>query len=310
MNDGIVLGGIHHITAICASPVENVDFYQTVLGLRLVKQTENFDDPHTYHLYWGDEQGRPGTILTFFPWQDMPRGKNGAGMVVATAYAIDADAVGYWLDRLETHGIAVEQVSRFGEQVLCFQDPHGTRLELVGTAGAGANDDGAGRHRLKGLHSATALVNELTGGEQALLGMLGLQPAGREDRRHRFAFTAGNGLGGAYDLLVDPGAAGGRQGSGSVHHIAFRVRDDALQKVWRQKLELAGYEVSAVLDRNYFHSIYFREPGRVLFEIATDPPGFAVDEPAEALGRSLMLPPWYEGRRAEIERHLPPLPLK
>jgi predicted esterase/catechol 2,3-dioxygenase-like lactoylglutathione lyase family enzyme len=306
------LHGIHHITAICSSPAANVDFYENVLGLRLVKQTVNFDDPFTYHLYYGDQNGRPGTILTFFPWEGMGQGKPGAGMVTATAFAIPADSRSYWLRRLQRHGVEASQGSRFGDAVLSFTDPHGLQLELIATNVSSplentAVAEGDGRHRIRGLHSATALVRSAAATERLLTTGMGLVRQVQEGNRIRFAMENDEGVGRCYDLLVDPEAPTGRQGSGTVHHLAFRASSDHEQVLWQQTLRDAGYPVSEVRDRNYFKSIYFHEPGGVLFEIATDPPGFTVDESPEELGRSLKLPSQFESMRGQIEQHLPAL---
>lgn len=312
MNHNTTIHGIHHITAICSSPSVNVAFYEDVLGLRLVKQTVNFDDPHTYHLYYGDDGGRPGTILTFFPWIGMAKGRDGAGMVTATGFSIPSDSVDYWLERLNRHGVEVTHESRFGEQVIKFDDPHGLHLELIGTTnlvGEAASDltDKEVHHRIRGFHSATSLVREAQGTERLLTGSMGLKRSAQEGDRIRLAMENDEGVGRYYDLLVDPAAPAGRQGSGTVHHIAFRTRSDDEQTHWQQTLRSDGHAVTEVRDRNYFKSIYFHEPGGVLFEIATDPPGFTVDERPEELGRSLKLPSQYEPMRAQIEQHLPPL---
>ena len=304
--------GIHHITAICSSPAANVVFYENVLGLRLVKQTVNFDDPFTYHLYYGDQGGRPGTILTFFPWEGMRQGEAGAGMVTATAFAIPADSLSYWLRRLQGHGVEVSQDKRFGEAVLSFTDPHGLRLELIATnvsspLGDTTGAEGDARHRIRGLHSATALVRSAAATERLLTAGLGLVRQIQEGNRIRFVMENDEGVGRCYDLRVDPEAPTGRQGSGTVHHLAFRAGSDHEQVLWQQALRDAGYAVSEIRDRTYFKSIYFHEPGGVLFEIATDPPGFTVDERPEELGRSLKLPSQFESMRGQIGQHLPAL---
>ena len=304
--------GIHHITAICSSPTVNLTFYENVLGLRLVKQTVNFDDPFTYHLYYGDNDGRPGTIMTFFPWDGTVQGKDGEGMVTATAFGIPSDSLSYWLDRLEKHGVAAAQERRFGEEVLSFTDPHGLRLELIATENPFQPAETTplekeDQHRIRGFHSATALVRSADETEELLTETMGLVRQAQEGNRIRFAMDNDEGVGRYYDLLVEHDAPVGRQGSGTVHHIAFRTRSDQDQARWQQALRDAGYPVTEVRDRNYFKSIYFREPGGVLFEIATNPPGFAIDERPDELGRSLMLPTQYEHMRGQIEEHLPPL---
>ncbi len=312
MNQQKPIHGIHHITAICSSPSINVAFYEEVLGLKLVKQTVNFDDPHTYHLYYGDDEGRPGTILTFFPWVGMAKGRDGAGMVTAIGFSIPSNSLAYWLERLERHGVQVEQDSRFRDQVLKFNDPHGLSLELISIENLvepAATDltEKEAYHRVRGFHSATSLVREAEGTEQLLTEAMGLVHHAQEGNRIRFSMDNDEGVGRYYDLLVDPDAPTGRQGSGTVHHIAFRTHSDDEQTLWQQTLRQGGYAVTEVRDRNYFKSIYYHEPGGVLFEIATDPPGFTVDERPEELGRSLKLPSQYEPMRDQIEQHLPPL---
>jgi glyoxalase family protein len=304
--------GIHHITAISAAAAENVDFYERVLGLRLVKQTVNFDDPHTYHLYYGDAGGTPGSILTFFPWERIPGGRLGAGMIIATAFGVAREAMAYWRERLQRAGIELETDVRMGEPVLKFQDPHGLSLELIGT-----EDEPAAsywekgpverRNAIRGFHSATALLNHIDGTQTLLTGPMGMTYVTREYQRHRYQMNGGRSAGQYLDVVIDPGAPKGRPGTGTIHHIAFRARSDKEQLLWQESLRREGYSVTEVRDRNYFKSIYFHEPGGVLFEIATDAPGFAVDEPAEYLGTSLKLPAQYERIRTEIEAGLPPL---
>lgn len=312
MNRHIRINGIHHITAISSTPSVNVAFYENILGLRLVKQTVNFDDPFTYHLYYGDPAGNPGTILTFFPWGGIPQGQNGHGMVTATAFEIPVDATGYWLDRLQRHGITTSQETRFGDAVIGFNDPHGLVLELVASGKPDPISDATAggiesKHRIRGFHSATALLRSISGTHRLLTEIMGLGLKGREGNRYRFAMENELSLGCFYDLVVDPKASNSRQGSGTVHHIAFRTASDDEQSHWQKTLLAAGYPVTPVRDRKYFKSIYFNEPGGVLFEIATDPPGFGVDEPLERLGQSLMLPGQYEPMRPEIEKRLPAL---
>jgi glyoxalase family protein len=306
------ISGIHHITAISSAAAENLDFYERVLGLRLVKQTVNFDDPYTYHLYYGAADGAPGTILTFFPWERMPSGRPAAGMIVATAFAVPRAALSYWVERLNTAGVTPRTESRFGETVLRFSDPHGLPLELIGTDALAAAShreqrpvDGA--YAILGFHAATALANHLDSTRTLLTGPMGMTLAGREKNRYRFKMSGTDSLGQFLDVVVDPGAPKGRQGSGTVHHIAFRAKTDAEQLLWQADLRREGYSVTEVRDRSYFKSIYFHDPGGILFEIATDAPGFAVDEPVEHLGRSLMLPARYERIRTQIEAGLPPL---
>jgi predicted esterase/catechol 2,3-dioxygenase-like lactoylglutathione lyase family enzyme len=304
--------GIHHITAVASSARENLAFYESVLGLRLLKQTVNFDDPHTYHLYFGDAAGTPGTILTFFPWEGLPKGKPGAGMVTAIGFAVPADSLEFWRERLREKAIAVAESERFGESVLAFHDPHGLPLELIGVSNppsvpAWKEGPVPAEHAIRGFHSATALTRSPGRTEDLLTGVLGMERIGQDGDRARFRMASPDSPGILYDLVADPKAPLGRPGGGTVHHIAFRALDDAEQKRWRETVRKTGLNPTPVIDRNYFHSIYFREPGGVLFEIATDPPGFAIDEAPERLGESLKLPPQYESIRGDIEAGLPPL---
>jgi glyoxalase family protein len=306
------ISGIHHITAVAASASENLRFYEDVLGLRLVKQTVNFDDPYTYHLYYGDKNGSPGTIMTFFPWEKLPRGKTGAGMVSAIAFAIPEGALDYWQARLRINGVETKSSQRFGDEVLQFEDPHGLSLELIETPKQHPGIDRNGLHksdkdRIVGFHSATALLRSLNDTESLLGTLMGMVRHKQEGNRYRFKMKENHSPGQFFDVVIDPQAANGRQGSGTVHHIAFRARTDGEQKYWQKALGDAGLDVTPILDRKYFRSIYFHEPGGVLFEIATDPPGFAVDEPVAELGRRLKLPDQYKPMRNEIERRLPPL---
>ena len=312
MSNKKVIQGIHHITAIAGSAAENVAFYENVLGLRLVKQTVNFDDPFTYHLYYGDQNGNPGTILTFFPWQGMPKGVNGRGMVTAVAFEIPIGSSAYWRERLLRQKIETDSTPRFGEEVIGFSDPHGLRLELIATGRAASSSPHtvgsiAPECRIKGFHSATSTLAAFRGTQALLEDGLGMELHGQERERYRFTMKNDTASGLFYDLVVDPEAVNGRQGIGSVHHIAFRTADDKEQLSWRRALLEGGYPVTEVRDRKYFKSIYFYEPGGVLFEIATNPPGFAVDEAPESLGQALQLPDNLEPMRAEIENALPPL---
>ena len=307
------LTGIHHVTAIASDPQRNLDFYTQVLGLRLVKLTVNFDDPGTYHFYFGNATGAPGSILTFFPWVGMRRGTVGSGQVSATAFAVRPDSLDYWRTRLAARGVVVRDAGqRFGERVLAFADPDGMPLELVGGApaelsGAWLGEDVPAEHAITGFHGATLLVDEAAP-TVTLLSEMGLQAAGAEDGRTRYVF-AGATSGRVVDVVAVRDGLIGRLGAGTVHHIAWRTPDDPQQAAWRRRLAEAGASVSPIMDRSYFHSIYFREPGGILFEIATDPPGFATDETPDHLGEALRLPPWMEGQRAEAERRLPALTL-
>jgi len=292
-----MITGLHHVTAIASDPKKNVAFYTKFLGLTLVKKTVNFDDPTTYHLYYGNETGAPGTIITFFPWPHTMRGKAGTGQTTVTAYSIPKDSLDYWTERARAHGVTVSgPAERFGEQYITLRDPDNMAIELVASGPAG----GTG---LLAFHSVTLTEWNLAPTSKLLTELLNFTPVAEAGDRTRFA-TGGPGF---VDVEVVPDQRRGSIGSGIVHHIAFRTPNDETQKVWREKIEASGHSVSPIMDRNYFHSIYFREPGGVLFEIATDPPGFAIDEPADQLGMTLKLPIWYEPRRAELETVLPAL---
>lgn len=305
--------GLHHVTAIASDPQRNLDFYTGVLGLRFVKRTVNFDDPGTYHFYFGDDTGTPGTILTFFPWPRAARGHAGVGETIRTAFSVPKTSIAYWKQRLEEHGLLVDDgSSRFDETVLTFADPDGMKVEIVGHDDAGEANapryaDVPAEHAIRGFFGVTLLEHEAAA-TASLLNAMGFHKVAEEGNRQRYA-AEGNALGNHIDLLIDPKAGYGRSGAGSVHHIAFRAADDESQVEWRE--EIAKHvQVTPVLDRSYFHSIYFREPGGVLFELATDPPGFLIDEPVEALGEALRLPPWMEKTRELSEQRLPALELK
>jgi glyoxalase family protein len=304
--------GLHHVTAIASDPQRNLDFYTEVLGLRFVKRTVNFDDPGTYHLYFGDDAGAPGTILTFFPWPRAVRGQSGAGEVAQTAFSVPLESIAYWQKRLTGHGILVEQTGkRFEEEVLTFPDPDGMKLEIVGHADSSAQNPSRfsevpGEHAIRGFYGVTLLEHSAENTAN-FLAILGFHKQAEVGNRLRFA-AEGAAFGSHIDLVIEPNAENGRSGAGSVHHIAFRATDDAAQLEWR---EVIGQyvDVTPVMDRTYFRSVYFREPGGVLFELATDPPGFALDEPIESLGEELRIPAWLEPRRALLEQRLTPLEL-
>ncbi len=306
------ISGIHHITAITSSAAENLKFYEQVLGVRLVKQTVNFDDPYTYHLYYGDGAGIPGTIMTFFSWEGAPSGSPGSGMMVAVSFSAPITSMGYWYERLTGTGIDVERDLRFEEPVLKFRDPHGLPLELIGVASIPSShpwqeSSVPASHGLLGFHSATALLNSLNGTQGLLAGIMGMELQGNEGNRYRFKMRESRSPGHFFDVLVDPRAGRGRLGAGTVHHIAFRSPTDEEQLNWRKRLVHERLQVTEIIDRKYFRSIYFHEPGGVLFEIATDPPGFTVDEPPDTLGASLKLPSRYEPIRSKIVSILPHL---
>ncbi|MEZ5330679.1 MAG: ring-cleaving dioxygenase [Thermoanaerobaculia bacterium] len=308
------LRGIHHVTALASDPVANVDFYTRVLGLRLVKRTVNFDDPGTHHLYFGDEEGRPGTILTFFPWPLARRGSRGAGQATTTAFAVPAGSLSWWHTRLTGAGLPVEDPGeRFGEPVLGLLDPDGLRLELVerewaGDAAAWSASPVPTDRAVRGFDSIELTVRDAGPSLELLTDGMGYRELERAGSRIRLG--AGDGpVGGRVDLVAAPDTGFGHIAAGTVHHVAWRAADDGAQREWRERLSGRGLHVTPVLDRCYFHSIYFREPGGVLFEIATDPPGFTIDESVEELGSALRLPPWLEADRARIEEVLPSLGL-
>lgn len=303
--------GIHHITAIAGDPKRNVAFYTEVLGLRLVKKTVNFDDPGTYHLYYGDETGAPGTILTFFPWAHVPQGRAGTGQAVEIGFAIPEASLGFWIERLQAKSLAHEPpTKRFGETVVAFRDPDGMHLELVASKAAGAIPGWSGggvpaEHAVRGFTGVTLWAANLAG-SGAILETLGFAKAATEGAWTRYA-AAGGPLGLHVDLRDTAGFPRGQMGSGSIHHVAFRAVDDAAEFALQGALRGSGLDVTDQLDRNYFRSIYFREPSGVIFEVATDAPGFTVDEPKETLGSHLKLPAWLEPKRNQVERALPAL---
>jgi glyoxalase family protein len=304
--------GIHHVTAIAGDPQANLDFYAGLLGLRLVKLTVNFDDPGTYHLYYGDGVGHPGTILTFFPWPHAPRGRRGTGQVTETAFAIPVNAVDFWKTRLTASGVTFKTFDRFGEPVISFSDPDGLGIELIGTK---TRDDRAYRaggvpleFAIRGFHSATLTQADHRATAALLTETMGFKLVAEDQDRFRYAVDSGEAAS-LVDVVRAPNERSGRVLVGTVHHIAWRTPDDEQQLRWLTELSRLDYGVSPVMDRKYFHSIYYREPGNILFEIATDPPGFGVDEPMEDLGTKLVLPPWLERDRAKLEATLPPLRL-
>ncbi|WP_182005983.1 ring-cleaving dioxygenase [Priestia aryabhattai] len=303
--------GIHHITAIVGHPQENVDFYAGVLGLRLVKQTVNFDDPGTYHLYFGNEGGKPGTIITFFPWANARQGKIGGGQVGVTSYVVPKGAMSFWEQRLAKFGVPATKMERFGEQYLEFDDPHGLHLEIVEREEGKKNTWQAGEIKpevaIKGFGGATLLSVKPHETAQLLENVMGLQKVGQEGDFIRFQSSAD--IGNVIDLKLTT-IGRGQMGVGTVHHIAWRAKDDEDQLEWQKYVADSGYGVTAVRDRNYFNAIYFKEHGEILFEIATDPPGFAHDESLETMGEKLMLPEQYETHRDQIERGLIPFEVR
>jgi glyoxalase family protein len=305
--------GLHHVTAIASDPQRNLDFYVGLFGLRFVKRTVNFDDPGTYHFYFGDRRGTPGTILTFFPWPGARRGIRGTGQVEATAFAMPPDSIGYWLERFKQHHVTAERTSpRFGEEVIRLIDPDGLLIELIASSSHGQVDlwpdsPVPAEHALHSFHSVSAALEGYERTARLLTESFGYRLVDESENRFRFASANDSALGRIVDLLCLPDAAMGRVAAGSVHHIAFRAKDQAEQLQWREHLVDLDYNVTPVIDRTYFHSIYFREPGGVLFEIATEPPGFTLDEKLEELGTHLCLPPSMESARSQIEEILPPI---
>jgi glyoxalase family protein len=306
--------GIHHMTAICGPGQENLDFYTGVLGLRLVKLTVNFDDPTAHHLYYGDAVGSPGTILTFFPYPNGYPGRPGRGQVTVTSLSIPRDSVAFWVDRFKQFDVEFDKPqSREGGQTIGFRAPDGLPLELVAT-----NEHVPTRHwedspvppqkSIGAIRSVSIVVGALEPTERVLTEVLGMQKVAEKDYRHRYGLGDDGPLR-LVDVVVDPTGPTGRSGHGSVHHIAFRTLDESTQLELRRRLLEAGLHVSQIMDRNYFKSVYFREPGGVLFEIATDAPGFTFDEPEQDLGESLKLPSQFEGHRQQIEKALPKLRL-
>jgi glyoxalase family protein len=305
---------IHHVTAIAREPQRNLDFYAGVLGMRLVKLTINYDDPGTYHFYYGDELGRPGSLLTFFPWIGGRPGRQGTGQINGIGLGIPPASLGFWVERLISRGVKYEgPVRRFDEQVLAFADPDGLMLELIATPKVAAVEpwrDGPvpAEHAVRGVHGVTIWEDGDAGTAPFLTGTMGFRPQGEDGNRLRFE-SGPEGLGTVVELRRAPGFWRGTDGAGTVHHVAFRAADDAEQRARHQEIVELGIGVTDVRDRTYFRSIYFREPGGVLFEIATDGPGFTLDETPAELGTSLKLPPRMESMRARLEVSLPPLRL-
>lgn len=301
--------GIHHVTAIASDPQSNVDFYTKVLGLRLVKQTVNFDAPHVWHLHYGDENGSPASILTFFPWPGVMKGKEGAGLTTATAFSVPPESIGFWHERSKALGLSVEApVVRGDSEVLTLFDNDGMRLELVASPGdIRSGWDGVSdipqEHAVRGLHEVTLSERNFDPTANMLTGFLGMEL--ESESSGAASFSMGEGGAGASVQVVGGVTDRGLQAGGTVHHVAFRAPNLETMEGWRQELLGRGVNVTEVMDRQYFKSIYFREPGGVLFEIATDEPGFDIDEPLLELGRKLKLPPWLEPSRVQIQQSLP-----
>lgn len=305
------VNGLHHITAIAGAAQENLDFYAGVLGMRLVKKSVNQDDPGTYHLFYADAEGSPGSDLTFFPWAEMAPPRLGHGLATEVGLEIPPGSLEYWGSRLEKYGARLEATeTRFGEKTLPVVDPHGLRLALVESAARPRRftpwEGGPvpGERQIRGLYGAQVWERRAAVTAAFLTGVLGFQTLGSENGWTRYGFEDAAGV---IDVRETPDARSGAWGVGSVHHLAWRVDDDEQQLAVRAQLEAVGVHPTPVIDRFWFHSVYFREPGGVLFELATDGPGFAVDEDPAHLGEALVLPPWLEPSRSEIEAALPAL---
>ena len=301
--------GIHHVTSVVGDPQRDLDFYTQVLGLRPLKVTVNFDVPRTYHLYFGDHVGNPGTILTTFPWPRTRPGRIGAGQIGVTNFVVPQSSLDFWRERLATYEVEAETTRTvFGEEKITFEDPDGLVNALVGQDATGGGDawhDGPvpAEHAIIGFAGVTLYSSKPDETTALMTDLLGFAVVGESHSLRRFTTGTGE-LGSTIDLLLEPPFEEGVEGPGTVHHVAWRTRDEAEQKRWRQRLTSVGLSVTPVRDRSYFKSIYFNEPGGILFEIATDPPGFAIDESVDSLATGIRLPPWYEDRRAEFERGL------
>ncbi|MEO8880102.1 MAG: ring-cleaving dioxygenase [Gemmatimonadaceae bacterium] len=304
--------GLHHVTAIAGPAQENLDFYAGILGMRLVKKSVNQDDPSTYHLFYADGEGHAGSDLTFFPWAHMPRGRDGTGLTNEVSLAVPAGSLGYWAERLEKHGVKTDaQAVRFGERALPFTDVHGLKLALVETGDAREFTPWSGgpvpvEHQIRGLHTVRISERNRSATEKLLFTGMGFTLAAEENGWKRYKLGEG-GSGRVLDVEELPSVARGAWGTGRVHHVAWRVDDDAAELEARERLHEVGTQTTEVIDRFWFKSVYFSEPGGALFELATDGPGFEIDESADALGTQLILPPWLEQHRPEIERGLPVL---
>jgi len=304
--------GLHHITAIAGDAKRNFEFYSKVLGLRFIKKTVNFDDLGTYHFYFGDESGSAGTILTFFPWgAGIPQGRRGAGMATEIGYSVPVGSLEFWMERFDRYNVIYNKpAEKFGERYLTFLDPDGLKLELTEVAADDrrpwTTDEVGEGAALKGFHHITLTLNSLEGTARILTNVFGYQLQAVETNRHRFV-TDAVATANVVDIVVLNEEKRGHLANGSVHHVAFRVPNDEVLMHFREKVSAAGLSITPQIDRNYFHSLYFREPGGVLFEIATDNPGFTVDESLEDLGKNLKLPAQYESRREDIEAHLVPI---
>ena len=303
--------GLHHVTAISNNAKKNHHFYTDVLGLRMVKKTVNFDDPGTYHFYFGDEQGSPGSIITFFPWEGIGKGVNGAGMATHTGYSVPSGSFDFWKERLEKFGITTIESEIFEEKVLSFNDPDGKQLQLIvpnkiDSREPWTTSDISADYAIRGFHNVTLTLRSVNATSKVLTDLLGYSLVKQEGNIYRFE-TDTTEAANIIDILEDPNAHDGRNAAGTNHHIAFRVKNDDILMEVRERVVAAGLSITPKINRDYFFSLYFREPGGVLFELATDNPGFTVDESLESLGTALKLPSQYEGMRSKIEAVLPEL---
>jgi len=303
--------GLHHITAIANNAKRNLDFYTQVLGLRLVKKTVNFDDPGTYHFYFGNETGTPGTILTFFPWEGIGPGTNGTGLATHIGYSVPKGSLGFWKERLQQFNVNVEESEIFGEKLISFKDPDGLQLQFIESSTPDdrkiwTTDDITDENGLKGFHNVTLTLKKADPTVKVLTDILGYNLQQQEGDRSRFVTDAID-TANLIDIIENDKLPAGRNAAGTNHHIAFRVANDDILMEYHDKVMASGLNITPKINRDYFFSLYFREPGGVLFEIATDNPGFTVDEPLNELGTHLKLPTQYESMRAQVEQSLPKL---
>jgi glyoxalase family protein len=303
--------GLHHITAIADNAKRNLDFYTQVLGVRLVKKTVNFDDPGTYHFYFGNETGTPGTILTFFPWEGIGQGTNGSGMATHIGYSVPKGSLEFWKNRLKSFNMNVAEGEIFGEKMISFKDPDGLQLQFIEPSvddnrKVWTTDDIKDENALKGFHNVTLTLKRAEPTIKVLTDLLGYDLQKQEGERYRLATDAID-TANLIDIIENDKIPTGRNAAGTNHHIAFRVKDDNILMEYREKALSAGLSITPKINRDYFYSLYFREPGGVLFEIATDNPGFTIDESLDELGRNVKLPAQYEGMRSKIEEALPKL---
>jgi glyoxalase family protein len=304
--------GLHHITAIAGEAQRNYDFYTQVLGLRLVKKTVNFDDPGTYHFYYGDEVGTPGSILTFFPWEGIRKGRTGNGMATEIGYSVPKESLAFWTNRFKQFNVVYQPVNeRFGEQFIRFEDRDGLLLNLVATQSTDnrkpwTTNDVSKDVATTGFHSIVLTVRKSEPTARVLTELFGYKLSSQDGNRYRLATDAID-TANIVDIVEEPNGQPGINAGGTNHHVAFRVKDDNILMEFREKVKSAGLNITDKIDRNYFYSLYFREPGGILFELASDNPGFATDESVSELGTHLMLPGQYETSRKKIEEVLPVL---